>query len=128
MMAVGGYCTEVLRLFAHPAHAGDLEATDGGVFRGEAAALDRTAWVALSALGRDGRAIQVRWRAWGCPHLLAACELTASQLEGRPLEALAGFSLTELAERLEVPAEKLGRLLVIEDAQRALAASASSSG
>lgn len=122
-MAVGDYCTEVLTLFAHPTHAGDLEATAGTRLHGEAAALDRSAWVALSALCRDGRVIQARWRAWGCPHLLAACELTALQLEGRPLESLARFSLNELAERLQVPAEKLGRLLVIEDAQRALAAS-----
>lgn len=123
MRVVGDYCTEVLALFADPVHAGDLEASSGRVLQGEAVALDRTAWVALSALCRDGRVIQVRWRAWGCPHLLAACELTAAQLEGRSLESLARFSLTELAARLEVPTEKLGRLLVIEDAQRALAAS-----
>lgn len=127
-MAGGDYCAQVLRYFAHPTHAGDLEALPGQVLRGEAAALDRSAWVALSALHRDGRVVQARWRAWGCPHLLAACELTAERLEGRPLEVLARFDLTGLADPLQVPAEKLGRLLVIEDAQRALAASVTPSG
>ena len=127
-MATGNYCTEVRDLFFTPAHAGEIDPAAGRVVRGEAEALDRTAWVVFAALCRDGQVIEARFRAWGCPHLLAACELTAAQLEGRSVAELARFSLADLAGRLQVPAEKLGRLLVIEDALLALAASIRSSG
>lgn len=127
-MTVGDYCTEVLQLFFTPNHVGEPDPTVGDVLRGEAEALDRMAWVVLGAACRDGLVTQARFRAWGCPHLLAACELTAGQLEGRRVEELARFSLPELADRLRVPAEKYGRLLVLEDALLALAASARSRG
>ena len=62
-----------------------------------------------------------RYRAYGCPHTLAACEWLARQLEGAPraLEAPGVGSPLEWSERLGMPAAKLGRLLVIEDALRA---------
>ena len=71
-----------------------------------------------------GVIVEARFRAWGCPHVLAACEFAAGQLEGRALAAAAGLDAAWLADELEVPPEKLGRLLVIEDALRSLAAAA----
>jgi NifU-like protein involved in Fe-S cluster formation len=65
------------------------------------------------------RLIEVRYRAYGCPHTLATCEWLARSLEGRPLDALDVGDPIEWARRLDVPAAKLGRLLVIEDALRA---------
>jgi NifU-like protein involved in Fe-S cluster formation len=65
------------------------------------------------------RLLEVRYRAYGCPHTLATCEWLARSLEGRPLDALDVGDPIEWARRLDVPAAKLGRLLVIEDALRA---------
>jgi len=63
-----------------------------------------------------------RFRAWGCPHFIAACELAVSGLPGRPLIEAGQVQAAALARELAVPAGKLGRLLVIEDALRDLAA------
>jgi hypothetical protein len=64
-----------------------------------------------------GQVDDVRWEARGCPHVLAACAAAAPRLLGR---APAGLTLDAraLAGELGVPAEKLGRLFVIEDAVR----------
>jgi hypothetical protein len=82
----------------------------------------------------EDRVGAVRYRAYGCPHTLAACEWLARQLEGRvftvgafavgtfaggALEALGISTPLEWIERLGLPQAKLGRLLVIEDALRA---------
>jgi len=82
----------------------------------------------------EGRVGAVRYRAYGCPHTLAACEWLARQLEGRAfavgafaggafaggaLDALGVGTPLEWVERLGLPQAKLGRLLVIEDALRA---------
>lgn len=67
----------------------------------------------------EQRLLEVRYRAYGCPHTLATCEWLARSLEGRRLDSLALGDPLEWARRLGVPAAKLGRLLVIEDALRA---------
>ena len=84
--------------------------------------MERGAWVRFEARGQGGLITAVRFRAWGCPHVLAACEFVAGTLEGQALADLGDLDARWLAEALEVPPEKLGRLLVIEDALRALAA------
>jgi len=50
---------------------------------------------------------------------MAAASRFAESLPGQPLTALHDFDPHELQRALDVPAEKLGRLLVIEDAVRA---------
>jgi NifU-like protein involved in Fe-S cluster formation len=88
----------------------------------ESCALDRRAWVRFEARVDSGAIAAVAFQAWGCPHFLAACELAAGWLEGRPLDSAAQCSPDWLSGELQVPADKLGRLLVIEDALRELAA------
>ncbi len=83
---------------------------------------ERGAWVRFAVRSQDGVVQEARFRAWGCPHVLAACELAAARLEGRPLGQLEGLSAASLAQALAAPPEKLGRLLVIEDALAGLAA------
>jgi hypothetical protein len=78
---------------------------------------------------QEGRIAAVRYRAYGCPHTLAACEWLARQLEGRAftggaLEAPGVGSPLAWSERLGLPPAKLGRLLVIEDALQAALAQA----
>lgn len=124
MTAADDYSARVRRLFADPPHAGDLPAGPGRVVAAGAQALDRGAWLEISACLEAGVVARARFRAWGCPHFIAACELAVAGLEGRPAAAGAGTRAADLAGELGVPAGKLGRLLVIEDALQALAAAA----
>jgi len=90
----------------------------------EAMALDRGAWVRFEARVEAGRIVACRFRAWGCPHTLAAAALAAGWLESRPDGGSTPCEAVRLAHELDAPAEKMGRLLVVEDAARALLAEA----
>jgi NifU-like protein involved in Fe-S cluster formation len=118
------YSAEVLQLFRELPGAGALPGGGGAVAHGEAAALDQGAWVQFDARVADGRIADCRFRAFGCPHTLAAAALAARELRGRPLKDHDFIDAPRLAQRLVVPAAKMGRLLVVEDAVRALLADA----
>jgi cysteine desulfurase len=63
------------------------------------------------------------YRAQGCPHTHATCAWLCDRLPGRRAAHIALGGPLEWAAALGVPADRLGRLLVIEDAlHRALAA------
>lgn len=69
---------------------------------------------------------EVRYRAYGCPHTLAACEWLARRLEGGQLGDPPGAP-ADWAQQLQIPPAKLGRLLVVEDALAAALAAADKS-
>jgi NifU-like protein involved in Fe-S cluster formation len=114
------YSEAVRRRFANPAHAGDLppgyapaavaEASGGSGLR-----------IRLAAAAEGGVVRALRFRAFGCPHLIAAAEAACEEYEGRPAAELRRFSVPALIERLAVPVEKTGRILLLEDALAALA-------
>jgi hypothetical protein len=110
-------------LFEALEHAGDLNPVDaqgsGTVLAGEAGREESGTRVRFSVAIADGRVRTVRFRAYGCPYTLAACEWLARTLEGRRPEAPGLGSPLDWARQLEVPAARLGRLLVIEDALQA---------
>jgi len=58
------------------------------------------------------------FRAFGCPYLIAACSRATEQLTGAPATALGPLDLAALATELKLPAEKLGSLLILQDALR----------
>jgi cysteine desulfurase len=60
-----------------------------------------------------------RFSAYGCPHTLAVVAWLCEVLEGARLDAGVPESPAGWARTFEVPAEKLGRLLIVEDALRA---------
>ncbi len=64
--------------------------------------------------------IETRFRAFGCPHLLAAASWAAEAARGLDRGQLAGWDWQEAARVLEVPAAKFGRLLTLQDAIRAV--------
>jgi NifU-like protein involved in Fe-S cluster formation len=68
------------------------------------------------------RLVEVRYRAYGCPYTLAACEWLAQQLESGGRDSIGGPA--EWAQKLRIPPARLGRLLVVEDALRAALAAA----
>jgi len=108
------YNAVVRAYFAAPQHAGDVP---GGAV---AAAAGAEAAVRLSATGRGGVVQAIRFRARGCPHLIAAAEAACRALEGRKFVELKEFDAAEIREQLAVPLEKTGRILVLEDAVREL--------
>jgi hypothetical protein len=59
-----------------------------------------------------------RFSAYGCPHTVAVTAWICEVLEGRRLDAGLPGGPTDWAEKFEVPVEKLGRLLIVEDALR----------
>jgi NifU-like protein involved in Fe-S cluster formation len=111
---VNPYSARVREYFAEPAHAGDVA---GGV----AVLIDeQEVCLQLSASARDDRIDAMRFRARACPHVIAAAEAACTALEGRPVADLIEFSARDLMDNLPVPVEKTGRILVLEDAIRAL--------
>jgi NifU-like protein involved in Fe-S cluster formation len=119
-----GYSARVLELFRALPCAGTLPAAPGGFASAEAIAIDRGAWVRFEARIDAGRIVACRFQAWGCPHTLAAAALAAGWLEGRPDGESTRCDAARLLRELDAPVEKMGRLLVVEDAARALLAEA----
>jgi len=108
--------------FASLAQAGDLQDGPGQVLTGEAGAVAEGVRVRLQLRVLDGRITAARFRAYGCPWTLAVCNWLTGRLPGRTLAELAAEAPQDWARALEVPVERLTRLLVIEDALRAAAA------
>ena len=111
---MSAYSERVLEYFAAPAHAGDLQ--QGVTVLHEA----QDVRLQLSARVADGVIERMRFRAWGCPHTIAAAEAVCRKLEGQPAGELLEFSASGLMEELTVPVEKTGRILALEDAVRLL--------
>jgi NifU-like protein involved in Fe-S cluster formation len=116
MARPGPYSALVREHFERPRLAGRLTGPD--VRLGSAGSTGRGVWVEFSIRVADGRVADARFRAYGCPHTIAAASWVAQALIGQPVEEAGQLDPLELAERLEAPAEKLGNLLVVEDALR----------
>jgi NifU-like protein involved in Fe-S cluster formation len=106
------------RLFEEPRRAGTLGGPD--CHRGAAGSRATGTWVqfdvCITRTEAGPRLREVRFLAFGCPHVIAAAALVAEEAEGRAAEPSLPGGAQALAERLEAPVEKLGRLFVVEDA------------
>jgi nitrogen fixation protein NifU and related proteins len=100
--------------------AGNLPPGDD-VVRATAGDREQGAEVVLEVRVADGRAQQLRFRAFGCPHFLAAASWLSERLQDSVRAEFADWDWREAAKALEVPAAKYGRLLVLQDAVRAVA-------
>ncbi len=104
--------------FAAAAMAGALDGPD--VRRGTAGSPGRGTWVRFDLrLAADGKVPTVtaaRFLAFGCPHVIAVADWLSQLAVGRAAEPVLPESIASLRERFEVPTEKLGRLLIVEDA------------
>jgi cysteine desulfurase len=68
----------------------------------------------------DGEFVKAaRFQAYGCPHTLAACQAIAAHLPGRSRTSLLPGTPEQWRQDVGAPVEKLGRMLIIEDALRA---------
>jgi cysteine desulfurase len=109
----------VRELFSGLRGAGPLPDSAGTVLRAEAGQASAELWVRLHLLVRDDTVIEARFQALGCPHTLATASWLVMQLAGRKRSQGQPGTPRDWARTLEVPVEKLGRLLLIEDALHA---------
>ena len=105
-----------LFLTAQPVRAG---AVAGRWVNGEAGSIAAGTWVRLKLQIQDARVTDARFQVYGCPHTVAAAAWLVRQIRGRAVVQLLPEGIAELCKPLEVPVEKRGRLLLIEDAARA---------
>jgi NifU-like protein involved in Fe-S cluster formation len=117
-MSADPYSQRVRELFATTPHAGVI---DGGV---SVLIEDQGLRLELSAKLVGDRVEELGFRAWGCPHLIAAAAAFCTGYKGQQLTHLEQFSAAGLMQTLAVPVEKTGRILVLEDAVRSLGAAA----
>jgi NifU-like protein involved in Fe-S cluster formation len=110
------------RYFEAPANAGVL--LGPGVFRGSAGDREHGTWVQFDLQLQAGIVLAARFLAFGCPHVIAVSAWLAEQVAGRPPTAVLPENVQSIRDRFEVPLEKLGRLLIIEDAWTAVGAAA----
>lgn len=110
------YSSAVARHFAAPKRARELPDGSPGLVAGEAE--DRTlhVWVRFQLQIVDGVVAAAGFQVFGCPHTVAAASAVADWLEGRPLAQARTLDVKAVCAQLEVPVEKLGKLLRIEDA------------
>jgi hypothetical protein len=104
-----------LHYFETAPGAGVLTGPD--VYRGAAGGREQGTWVQFDLQVSGGIIQAARFLAFGCPHTIAVSAWVAQHGAERPVSgaALPG-TVQDLSERFAVPAEKLGRLLVVEDA------------
>jgi len=116
------YSFDVERRFESPAGAGNIQGSgEGTIVSGEAEDRSLNVWIRFEVQADHGTIREARFRAFGCPHTIAAASWTAESLRGAPISALLSFDVDAPRRALSVPKEKLGKLLRIEDALRACA-------
>jgi NifU-like protein involved in Fe-S cluster formation len=114
------------RYFESAAAAGELQGA--GVFRGTAGDREQGTWVQFDLHIGQGRVLAAKFQTFACPHTIAICAWLAETAVGKPLQRKLAESAQELRDRFEVPVEKMGRLLIVEDAWLAAAVPGIDSG
>jgi cysteine desulfurase len=119
-IAIAAVNREVQRLRAlSPASGLAVSWPSGPTVSGEAGAPDQDTWIRFHLRVEDDVVKDARFQAYGCPHTLTVAAWMATALLGRRREALQPGAPTDWATDHSVPVEKLGRLLVVEDAVQA---------
>jgi cysteine desulfurase len=86
------------------------------VLTAEAGAPGEETWVRFHLTVEGGIVKAARFKAYGCPHTLAVMDSLTHRLPGRKRVDGPPGTPAIWSEELSVPVEKLGRLLVVEDA------------
>jgi NifU-like protein involved in Fe-S cluster formation len=109
------------RHFENPTCAGVL--AGAAVRRGAGGSRAQGIWVQfevrIGARSQESTVEAVRFLAYACPHVIAVADWLAQKAVGGLAEPVLPESVHALRERFEVPIEKLGRLLIVEDAWKA---------
>ena len=116
----GSYNSLVRALFSNPRHATDNRAIKGRQHEARVCDSGAGAKIVLRAITDKDVLASLRFRVFGCPHLIAAAESSCERFEGGPVNELSNFDVPHLMETLGRPIEKTGRILLLEDAIRSL--------
>jgi cysteine desulfurase len=119
--AIEAVCAAVARLRALSAASPAPFASANGtaIVRGEAAGAGQETWVRFHLLVADDIVREARFQAFACPHTTEVAAWLCEALRGRTREALIPGAPADWARARGIPDEKLGRLLVVEDALHA---------
>lgn len=112
------YSQKVADYFARPINVGMPVGDPESLYRGEAGNREHGVQVVFNMRVANGEIAEIRFQAFACPHTIAACCYATECLDGAPVSALLEVSPAELAEALGAPAEKMGRMLVVQDGLR----------
>jgi NifU-like protein involved in Fe-S cluster formation len=110
------YSPAVVRHFDAPSKARELPRGLPGLVSGEAEDRTLQVWVRFELQVADGVVRAAAFEVFGCPHTVAAASAVADWLEGRGVEEARRLSVRAVCAELDVPIEKIGKLLRIEDA------------
>jgi NifU-like protein involved in Fe-S cluster formation len=102
------------KYFESAPNAGEL--VGAGILRGAAGNREEGTWVQFDLQVSAGAVSEAKFLALACPHVIAVSAWLAEQAVGRPVQPRLPESVQSLRDRFAVPVEKMGRLLIIEDA------------
>src|SRR5262245_1526307 len=110
------YGSETARYFESLTRARELPNALPGLVSGEAEDRTLNVWVRFQLQLQSGVVRLARFQVFGCLHAVAAASKVAEWLEGRLESDARSLDVRAVCAALEVPVEKLGKLLRIEDA------------
>jgi NifU-like protein involved in Fe-S cluster formation len=108
------YSALTRQFFEAAPSAGQIDWESAG--RGEAGRVELGTWIQFDIVVRANRIETARFKAFACPHTIATAAWLASAASQFSAVAELPESVHALQQRFDVPVEKLGRLLLVEDA------------
>lgn len=117
-----GYPEPVWRLFSQTPRAGHFGSVPA--ISGSAATPASRSVLSLHLKTGQGRVIDARFQAYGCPTTIAVGAWLAEQVIGRPLDELSALNSEHIRQGLEIPGERAHCALLGEDAIKAVLANA----
>lgn len=106
------------RHFETAAHAGVLRGDN--LYRGAAGSRELGTWVQFDMQIDFYQGVNtlrsLRFMAYACPHVIAVADWLAQVGVGSEAAARLPHTVASLQQRFAVPVEKMGRLLIVEDA------------
>jgi|TARA_Y100001949_G_scaffold95998_1_gene81066 NifU-like protein involved in Fe-S cluster formation len=116
----GPYNELVRSLFENPLHAKDIPEKLGKPYKVVAQESKNGSKIVLTAVIKEENILALRFRVFGCPFLIAAAEFCCNQCEGKHNKEVENIDILHLIQILEVPTEKIGVILLLQDALESL--------
>ena len=116
----GPYNELVRSLFENPLHAKDIPDKLGKPYKVVAQESKNGSKIVLTAVIKEENILALRFRVFGCPFLIAAAVFCCNQCEGKHNKEVENIDILHLIQILEVPTEKIGVILLLQDALESL--------
>ena len=116
----GPYNELVRSLFENPLHAKDIPEKLGKHYKVVTQESKNGPKIVLTAVIKEENILALRFRVFGCPFLIAAAEFCCNQCEGKHNKEVENIDILHLIQILEVPTEKIGVILLLQDALESL--------